>query len=211
MPSLQDHAVPYSPTPSFCLHPVIRFPSSLRIPFSHPLNGRTYHLVSCDQIAPTPEHLQRITRIANEPAIYDLLFKDRLQGQPYPVEKAVEWLTWSTQGWRDGTHFSFAVTDESGAVAAACDIKSADPDGGEIGYWSSLHHTGVMTSAVQLMCAEAKRAGFRTLTARIHKGNVRSRAVLRRVGFDETDLPDDGIYDHFVMPLNHRTTTPSST
>ncbi|WP_050028678.1 GNAT family N-acetyltransferase [Verrucomicrobium sp. BvORR034] len=183
---------------------MINFPYPLRLPFQNALTGATYFLVSGDQIEPTPDQLLAIARCANEPLVYDLLFRERFEGEPYQETDAAGWITWTHAGWKDNTHFSFMVQDNAGGVVAACDIKSNDLEGAEMGYWSSTHHRGVMTNAVKLMCQEAAKAGFRALTARTKRGNDKSRAVLQRVGFQDVASPDDERYDHYLLQLDVR-------
>lgn len=113
----------------------------------------------------------------------------------------MEWLSWASQGWRANTHFCFAVTDDSGAIAAACDIKSRDPDGAEIGYWASARHRGVMTNAVSAMCEAARQAGFRSLMARVRHENSRSQAVLARAGFGTDPSRRDETRECFTLRL----------
>lgn len=173
------------------------FPSVVREPIVNHLNGARCLLVRADQVEASAGHLAEIVGIANEPVIYDWLFRAGLEGAPYPVEKAGDFLRWSADGWNEGTHFVFLVVGEDGKICAACDIKSADFEGAEIGYWSSSRHRGVMTNAVRAMCALAKSAGYRSLTARARLGNLRSQAVLGRLGFTELPaMPNDTHYSY---------------
>lgn len=183
---------------------MINFPHPLRLPFQNALTGATYFLVSGDQIEPTPDKLLEIASCANEPLVYDLLFRQRFEGEPYRENDAADWITWTHAGWDHNTHFSFMVQDEAGSVVAACDIKSNDVEGAEVGYWASAHHHGVMTNAVKLMCQQAARAGFRSLTARVKQGNAKSRAVLHRVGFEDVPSSEDERYEHYLLQLDDR-------
>ncbi|WP_038167739.1 GNAT family N-acetyltransferase [Verrucomicrobium sp. BvORR106] len=183
---------------------MINFPHPLRLPFQNALTGATYFLVSGDQIEPTPDQLLEIASCANEPLVYDLLFRQRFEGEPYRENDAADWITWTHAGWDHNTHFSFMVQDEAGRVVAACDIKSNDVEGAEAGYWASAHHRGVMTNAVKLMCQQAAKAGFRSLTARTKRGNDKSKAVLHRVGFQDVPSLDDERYEHYLLQLGDR-------
>lgn len=194
-------------TVQWCSHhstSMITFAHPLRIPFQNALTGTPYFLVSGDQIEPTPARLLEIARCANEPLVYDLLFRQRFEGEPYRETDAADWITWTHAGWRANTHFSFMVQDEAGRVVAACDIKSNDVEGAEVGYWASAHHRGVMTNAVKLMCREAAKAGFRSLTARTKWGNARSKAVLHRVGFEDVPSHEDERYEHYLLCFDDR-------
>jgi len=180
---------------------MVAFPDGLRIPIASHLNGRRYFVVRCDHVEPTVDRLAEIVSICNEPEVYGWLFREVLGGLVYPPEKARGWLSWAADGWRANSHFCFAVTDESGGIVAACDIKSSDPDGAEIGYWASALHRGVMTNAVDAMCRAARQAGFRSLMAWVRHGNIRSLAVLARVGFRPDVARREKTRDCFTQEL----------
>ncbi len=165
----------------------MQFPHKSKV-VHHALTGAPYQLQPVDAVEATPQQLSQITAICNEYRVYSWLFKDRFSGQPYPSSSAADWLSWGIQGWHDGSHFVFVVLDHSGLVVAACDIKDANPDLAEIGYWSSIHHRGIMTNAVRAMVELGKEAGFRRFFAEAHRENVRSQAVLKRTGFVLSDL-----------------------
>ncbi len=145
-------------------------------------------LQSVDSVDRTAEQLDRITSICNEDQVYSQLFQGMFSGLPYPRTSAEEWLSWGADGWESGSHFVFAVLDSSGHVAAACDIKDANPDGAEIGYWSSASHKGIMTNAVRAMMDLARGAGFQGFFAEVHQENLRSQGVLVRSGFGPSDM-----------------------
>jgi len=180
---------------------MIAFPATLRLPITNHLSGRPYFVLRCDHVEPTPDRLAEIVAICNEPEVYSWLFRELLGGQPYPAGKAIEWLSWASDGWQANTHFCFAVTDDSVAIVAACDIKSNDPDGAEIGYWASALHRGVMTNAVDAMCQAAQQAGFRSLMARVRHENSQSQAVLARVAFRSEPSRRDETRDYFTLQL----------
>lgn len=169
----------------------MKFPNPLRVPIVNHLTGRAYNLVRASDMNGDPSNQQRIAAICNEPEVYEWLFRDLFEGRPYEEAKAREWLRWSREGWSSGTHFVFAVIDDEQRIAAACDIKSAEPVA-EIGYWASQKHRGVMTNAVKAMCALAREAGFRRLFARTKEKNVRSQAVLVRAGFERKPSEQSG-------------------
>ncbi|MBK1817271.1 GNAT family N-acetyltransferase [Luteolibacter yonseiensis] len=166
---------------------MIIFPEQLSIPIRNHKTGRIYTVVRADAVDPTADRISEVVSISNEPEVYDRLFKQLLGGHPYPREKAVDWFRSISEDWRTGGHFRFFVLDASGAIRAACGIKSNDPDGAEMGYLSSSFHTGIMTNAVVAISGAAKAAGFRSLVCRVNLGNLRSIAVVRRAGF----LPDE--------------------
>lgn len=181
---------------------MIAFPHPLRLPVQNALTGATYFLVRGDQIEPTPDRLLEITNCANEPLIYDWLFRERFEGARYRETDAADWIRWTHVGWKNHTHFSFMIQDEAGRVVAACDIKSDDAEGAEVGYWASAHHPGLMTNAVKQLCQQAAKAGFRSLTARTRRGNDKSKAVLHRVGFQDVPSPEDDRHEHYLLTLN---------
>lgn len=181
---------------------MIAFPSSIEIPILNHLTDKAYSIVRGDQVTNTDERVAEIVRICNEPAIYRWLFSSGLKGQPYTKEKAIEWLTWSAEGWRANTHFCFIALDSKGAIVAACDIKSADVNGAEVGYWASSAHRGIMTNIVTTVIREAAKAGFMSLMARAQYENVRSKNVMTRVGFLPDPASRDESRDYFTISLD---------
>lgn len=147
------------------------------------LTAQPYRLQSVDSLLVTAEQLDRITTICNEEQIYSWLFRDMFSGRPYPRSAAADWINWGCEGWKNRTHFVFAVMDSSDHVVAACDIKDPNLDAAEIGYWCSIHHRGIMTNAILAMMTLAEQAGFRGFSAQVHSDNIPSQQVLLRAGF----------------------------
>ncbi|MCE9507088.1 MAG: GNAT family N-acetyltransferase [Alphaproteobacteria bacterium] len=145
--------------------------------------GRAYTLERMTALPDTQETLANLVRICNEPEIYNILFKNRCEGKPYASENGRLFLDWCSEGWKNHTHFVFAVRDEQGRHVGALDIKSVDIEVAEIGYWVSASHPGVMTPAVKTLCKIAKTAGFKSLSACTAIGNHRSQKVLLNNGF----------------------------
>lgn len=179
----------------------IQFPVPINIPVENYLSGQRYWLISADRLEHTDKRLAEISEICNELEIYNWLFRSSLSGSPYTCAKAAEWIAWSRDGWREYTHFSFAITDDTGAIAAACDIKSNDLAEAEVGYWSSSKHRGIMTNAVIGLCSLARQTGFQALFARTDPKNLRSKSVLTRAGFVHQALRSDAIHDFFRIVL----------
>jgi RimJ/RimL family protein N-acetyltransferase len=166
------------------------------------LTGLPYCMIRADRLNVTSQLIDEITRICNEPEVYRWIFRDILDGKPYPPSKASEFVEWYSKGWREGSWFVFFVTTDGGQVAAACDIKSNEADGAEIGYWASDNYRGVMTNAVVQLCTVARQAGFKSLIARIKKSNQRSARVLTRSGFVlEPGIDGDSSHDRFRLNL----------
>lgn len=166
------------------------------------LSGKEYSLVALDLIEPSAEIIGQVTSICNEQLVYDWLFREMLSDQPYPPSMAKEWLAWGRDGWKQNTHFVFAVVDQNGGIAAACDIKSADASWAEVGYWSSNDHRGVMSNAVVELIDLAREAGFEHLFAETRKGNTRSQGVLRRAGFELAQQKPTRGDHHIVFSIN---------
>jgi RimJ/RimL family protein N-acetyltransferase len=182
----------------------ICFPTGIQIPVWNWFTGAKYILRRSDEIEPSPSHASQIVSIGNEPDVYKWLFQAVLEGKPYPREMAVAWLAWSSQGWREQSHFVFVVTTESNEIVAGCDIEINNENQAEIGYWSSQRHRGVMTHTVKEVCNLARHAGFRVLFARTQKANLRSSRVLERVGFesDSARSAKDDTHDWFSLSLD---------
>lgn len=157
------------------------------IAIENALSGALYSLQAIDSIQPSESHVENVTEICNEPEIYRWLYREMFDGKPYPSDSAAEWISWGAEGWQNGTHFVFVILDGTGGIVASCDIKDADPDRAEIGYWASVSHRGVMTNAVVAMLELAEEAGFRGFSAEVLPENLRSQAVLRRTGFELSD------------------------
>ncbi len=159
-----------------------RFPSPPSVPLLNHLTGRPYRLEPASNLTEAPTTLASLVAICNEPDVYEWLFHRRLEGRSYTEAQARQFMQWSAEGWATDAYFVFVVLDETGRIAAACDIKSSDPTA-EIGYWASQHHRGIMTNAVKALSGWAAAAGFKQLFARVRDGNDRSRRVLTRAGF----------------------------
>ena len=165
------------------LHTGPIFPPGLSVPVRHARTGATYHLIRMDALDATPERLDEVVAACNETQIHRWLFAQRLGHEPYSAEMAADFLRWAREGWAAGTHFVFGLLGPGGELAAVLDIKSAEPDGAEVGYWLRAAHSGVMTNALAALVEQARAAGYRSLFAQVRQGNARSAAVLTRTGF----------------------------
>lgn len=166
------------------------------------LTKQEYDLRRMVDIEMTEVFLDSIVSVCNEQHIYDWLFKARLQGKAYPQSDAVWFHQWGSDGWVNNTHFLFIVTDQNGRAVAAADIKTADVDAAEIGYWSSIHHRGVMTNAIDIMVDAGLKAGFQCLYAKVRPGNDASEAVLQRLNFQESSTFTDHEFNAFEIKVN---------
>lgn len=183
------------------------FPSPICEPVRRHNSEQQFSLVRADSLVANERTLQQLVAVCNEPEIYRWLFADLCGGKPYSPKDADAWLYWAYRGWSENTHFAFAVLDQWGDVLAACDIKSNSVIDAEIGYWCSTAASGIMTDAVRAMIDVALRAGFRSFIAYTRPGNVRSVAVLGRLGFARpTVAGDDGRFRHRYCPRSSTVT-----
>jgi len=126
--------------------------------------------------------IRRISEICNQKRIYEILFKDKLNGRTYTEVDAVTFKEWANKGWSEGLYFVFLIC-ESDSVIGAVDIKSNNEDSAEIGYWIDELSPGYMTNAVQGLIKQAKTAGYKALYAHTKIDNDKSAGVLKRNGF----------------------------
>lgn len=179
------------------------FPTHISVPVSNYLTGQPYLLKRMDEVPGTPAIYEQVIAICNEPDVYRWLFRDRLASQPYGVDMARQFFELGLQGWKTNASFIFLLLTLSGTLAAAADIKSADTDGAEIGYWASATHRGTMTNATKALLELAALAGYRSLWARVKKANANSARVLQRSGFtaDPSQSQGDETYDFYRVEL----------
>ncbi|ANN16874.1 acetyltransferase [Amycolatopsis orientalis] len=104
----------------------------------------------------------------------------------YGTEEAAEFLETTARNWAEGKTYDFAIV--AGGEVAGGTGMIVQPDGIEIGYWLSRHHTGrgVATRAARLLIAEAFRLGAAEVLIRHDEKNVASGAVPARLGFTMT-------------------------
>lgn len=153
-------------------------------PVQNHKTDRVYQLTPVDgRLEAGPERLAQVVAICNQPAVYELLFAERLGGAPYGPEMAERFFAWGRRGWAEQTHYLFLLLSPAGEVAGAIDIKSADRDSAETGYWLHSGHSGVMTNALVALTELARDAGYRELHAFVRLDNPRSAGVLTRAGF----------------------------
>ncbi|MBC7806958.1 MAG: GNAT family N-acetyltransferase [Akkermansiaceae bacterium] len=179
-----------------------------RRPLSNARTGVKYELGPADAANRMETDPTTVVSICNEPPIYDLLFAERCTGKPYAPADAERFLAWAERGWHDGTHFVYLIRSDSGEVAGAVDIKSANLPSAEIGYWLSARHSGVMTNAVCALCEVARGTGYAELFGLVRQTNIRSANVLRRAGFTPGEtLTKNGIrYDRWAIVSHDRAT-----
>ncbi len=158
-----------------------------------------------DTFEVTDSDIQRIVEVCNQKAIYELLFKERLEGNPYKEESARKFINWAKEGWSHETHFVFLIRNAQGEIIGAIDIKSPDIEAGEVGYWMDEKSPGYMTNALIGLTKVAQAAGYKKLIAFTKKINEPSKRVLLRAGFEyvgEDEKEEPGvIHDRFEIVL----------
>ena len=180
---------------------MIHFPG--RTPFQNYLTGRQKFLCRADIVLKEASSIEQIVHICNQPLIYQILFQARFNGKPYTQDDARQFLTWARQGWSESSHFVFLMMTENGDIAGAMDIKSADLEAAEIGYWASADHSGNTTNAVLALMRAASAAGFRRFIAYVRKSNEKSQRVLLRAGFSVAEaLPEREGFQGYACRLD---------
>jgi RimJ/RimL family protein N-acetyltransferase len=157
-------------------------------------SGGKYRLISIDgNFKASEDDLKTITKICNEELVYRFLFQDRLKGSPYLINDALKFVIWARDCWEKSESFFFLIRDEDNHIVACLDINSNNLENAAIGYWATKNHPGVMTNAVNRLCALAKEAGYKKFYALVEPVNIRSIGVLQRAGFTYTGTKMDEI------------------
>lgn len=140
--------------------------------------GKSYAFVCAGGVQLGETAIRQIAKVCDEPEIYENVFAAIFKGKRYSEENARTFTKLVSEGW-NRNRFDWLILSD-GAVVGTVGIKSLD---GEIGYWQSNQHPGVMTIAVQTLSVLAKDAGFSSLWAYVRKSNVPSVKVLEGAGF----------------------------
>ncbi len=143
-------------------------------------SGKTYTFVRADSIALSETFIVQIAKVCDEPEIYNNVFAAIIKGKRYSEANARVFTALLSEGWKNGNRFDWLILYEE-VIVGTIGIKSLD---GEIGYWQSNKHPGVMTSAAHTLCRFAKDAGFTHLWAYADKTNSASIKVLVGAGFN---------------------------
>ncbi|MFC1653597.1 GNAT family N-acetyltransferase [Patescibacteria group bacterium] len=125
-----------------------------------------------------------LVEVCNQPVIYDVLFKEKLNNKTYEKKHAKEFEEYGNSGWKNNENFVFIIRNTDKKIIGGMDIKSAPPESAEIGYWADTNHSGFMTNAVKEMVSWAKSKGFESLYALIVPTNTKSQSLLKRVEFE---------------------------
>ncbi|MDP4038736.1 MAG: GNAT family N-acetyltransferase [bacterium] len=169
-----------------------KFSKPIRAVIKNYITGENYTLNSVDgSFRLTDRDYSQITKICNEPDIYNLLFRERFKGRKYVKQDARIWMSMAKQGWEESSNFIFLVRDNNGSIVGAIDIKSPDLSGAEIGYWASAYARGFMTNTLKKLCKIAEEAGYSSLFALILSRNLKSIGVIKRSGFKNLGLVNE--------------------
>ncbi len=141
--------------------------------------GKMYSMVRADSISLGETAVSQIAKVCDEPEIYDNVFAAIFKGKRYSSDNARTFTKLISEGWVKGSRFDWLILHD-GKIVGTIGIKSLE---GEIGYWESNKHPGVMTLVTQTLCFQAKRAGFSSLWAYVKKANIPSIKVLEGAGF----------------------------
>lgn len=142
-------------------------------------------MVRADSIPLGETAVRQIAKVCDEPEIYDNVFAAIFKGKRYTEDNARTFTKLVSKGWVNGSRFDWLILHDE-KIVGTIGIKSLE---GEIGYWESNNHPGVMTLVTRSLCSEAKRAGFSSLWAYVKKANTPSIKVLEGAGFElDADL-----------------------
>jgi RimJ/RimL family protein N-acetyltransferase len=141
--------------------------------------GKAYAFVRADDVALGEAAISQITKVCDEPEIYDNVFSAIFKGKRYSEDNARTFIKLVSEGWVNSSRFDWLILHD-GAIVGTIGIKSLE---GEIGYWQSNKHPGVMTLAAKTLCSQAREAGFTSLWAYAKKTNIASIQVLEGAGF----------------------------
>lgn len=146
--------------------------------------------------------LHQLVKVCNQPLIFDVIFKERVESDHYPFSKAEEFRSWAAEGWQKGTYFVYVVRCQ-GKVVGNIDIKSNKTDGAEVGYLMSSKVPGYMTNVLLGLLKQAKSAGFERLVSYTKPMNDKSQRLLKRAGFEHQGQKEiDGkMYEGFEIIL----------
>lgn len=168
------------------------------IPIQSRKTGQIYSLIRADCVLLDDASVAQIAKVCNEDIVYDNVFSGIFKGKSYSEDNARVFTKLVSQGWIDENRFDWLILHKE-AIVGTIGIKSLE---GEIGYWQSAEHPGVMTLALKSICQEAREAGFPFLWAYVKEGNVASIKVLEGAGFKlDADLSAkrEGIHGYRII------------
>lgn len=153
--------------------------SKCRIEIQSRKTGKTYILARPDTVLLGEAAIAQIASVCDQPEIYDNVFAAIFKGKRYSEDNARTFIKLVSEGLKMGNRFDWLILHDE-VIVGTIGIKSLE---GEIGYWQSNQHPGVMTLAARSVCSLAKEAGFPSLWAYVKKTNISSVKVLEGSGF----------------------------
>ena len=127
--------------------------------------------------------IKDVYNCCSEDLIYKTLFQDR-HPEGYSLQHAESFINYSEEGWIKQTHFIFGIFHpETNQLVGAIDIKSANKEKAEVGYWLSKNFSGLMTNALIAITKIAQKAGYQSLEIYTEVSNQKSERVVQRAGF----------------------------
>ncbi len=145
--------------------------------------GEKYRMFGGREMQFSEEDVSRIADICSQDEIYNILFKHIFKGASYTQESAKVFISRIEQGWKDNNFFVFITRKTNDEIVGAMDIKSANLDNAEVGYWADKNSGGFVTNQLKELVSIARQAGYKKLFADVRVGNEKSRNVLERAGF----------------------------
>ena len=133
------------------------------------------------------EDFRTIAEKCSQKEIFDLLFKERFGEKGYTEENARQFVDWVCRGWREKSHFVFFVRNDVNNIIGAIDIKSANLEVAEVGYWADRNNSGFMTNTLKELTIIAQEAGYKKLVAKVLTTNDKSFRVLERANFTKVE------------------------
>jgi RimJ/RimL family protein N-acetyltransferase len=144
---------------------------------------REFELVRGDMLQFKQNQINRIVEICNEPSIFEQIIIEKPVSVSFKYKDALNLAKWARDGWKAGSHFLFFLLEKTGVPTGVVEIKSANTDRAEIGYWNSGKNPGLMTRALGIICKSAAEAGYHRLFAVADSKNHASIKVLESNGF----------------------------
>ncbi|MGB0454622.1 MAG: GNAT family N-acetyltransferase [Bacteriovoracaceae bacterium] len=148
---------------------------------------KIYTMSSIGETSFSEDTVDQITNVCDEPEVYDNVFASVFKGKRYTKDNARFFVKLLQEGLVKKDRFDWLIFYE-GNVVGTIGIKSLE---GEIGYWQSRHHPGVMTSALKNVCSLAKEAGFKSLWAQVDQSHIASIKVLEGAGFQFLEVKEN--------------------
>lgn len=162
--------------------------------------GKSCYICGGRDMVFSAEDMATIAEICSQEEIYDLLFKRRFEGRPYTIADAEKFITWLKQGWVDDSYFVFLIRNDENKIIGAIDIKSADLESAEVGYWADKNEPGFMTAALEEIVVIAKNAGYKKLWAKVLTSNNKSIGVLERNQFQKNpDIQKEEDREYYIF------------